>query len=104
MIALATVPATSSWPGIYGCAFGLACGLGLSQPSVASLISRAAAADMQGGALGVSQSAASLARVLGPAIGGALFQQVAPAAPYFIAAALSLCALLCAGPVRRAAF
>jgi DHA1 family tetracycline resistance protein-like MFS transporter len=70
---------------------------------VASLISRAAAADAQGGALGISQSAASLARVLGPAMGGALFQQVAPGAPYLVGAALSLTALICAGPGRREA-
>ena len=100
-IALAAVPLARSWAGIYGCSFGLACGLGLSQPSVASLISRAAAADMQGGALGVSQSAASLARVLGPAMGGALFQQITPGAPYLVAAALSLAALICAAPGGR---
>ena len=95
-LALAALPAVGSWTGIYGCAFGLACGHGLSQPSVASLISRAAAADTQGGALGISQSAASLARVLGPAMGGALFQQVAPGAPYVVAAGLSLAAVVCA--------
>ena len=100
-IALAALPAASSWGGIYGCAFGLACGHGLSHPSVASLISRAAAADMQGGALGVSQSAASLARVLGPAVGGALFQQLTPGSPYFVAAALSVAALICAIPGLR---
>ena len=100
-VALGALPAVASWGGIYGCAFGLACGLGLSQPSVASLISRAASADMQGGALGVSQSAASLARVLGPTIGGALFQQITPGAPYFVAAALSVAALICAGPGRH---
>lgn len=96
VIALGALPAAGTWTGIYGCAFGLACGHGLSQPSVASLISRVAAADAQGGALGISQSAASLARVLGPAMGGALFQQVAPGAPYLVGAGLSLAALICA--------
>jgi MFS family permease len=95
-LALASLPAADSWGAIYACAFGLACGHGLSQPSVASLISRAAAADRQGGALGVSQSAASLARVVGPALGGALFQQVAPGAPYALAAGLALGAAVCA--------
>jgi len=95
-LALAALPIASSWSAIYGCAFGLACGHGLSQPSVASLISRAAPAQTQGSALGVSQSAASLARVLGPALGGALFQQVAPGAPYLVAAGLSLAAVVCA--------
>src|SRR5438067_2377179 len=95
-LALAMLPLAASWSGIYACAFGLARGHGLSQPSVASLISRNAPPDTQGGALGVSQSAASLARVLGPAMGGALFQQVAPGAPYIVAAGLSLAAVVCA--------
>jgi len=100
-LSLAALPAVSSWTGIYGCSFGLACGLGLSQPSIASLISRAAPPDMQGGALGISQSAASLARVVGPAVGGALFQQVGAGAPYLVAAGLSLAAAICASPGRR---
>jgi MFS transporter, DHA1 family, tetracycline resistance protein len=100
-VALGALPAAASWAGIYGCAFGLACGHGLSQPSVASLISRAASAETQGGALGVSQSAASLARVIGPALGGALFERATPGTPYFVAAALSLAALVCAGTGRH---
>ena len=100
-LSLAAMPAATSWAGIYGCAFGLACGHGLSQPSISSLISRASPAESQGGALGISQSAASLARVLGPAMGGALFQQVAPSSPYIVAAALSIAAVLCAAPGRR---
>ncbi|HZR08329.1 MAG TPA: MFS transporter, partial [Myxococcales bacterium] len=99
-VALGALPAAASWAGIYGCAFGLACGHGLSQPSVASLISRAASAETQGGALGVSQSAASLARVIGPALGGALFEHATPGTPYFVAAALSLAAVVCAGMGR----
>jgi predicted MFS family arabinose efflux permease len=95
-VALAALPAAGSWTAIYACSFGLACGHGLSQPSIASLISRAAALDRQGGTLGISQSAASFARVLGPALGGALFEQVAPGAPYALAAALALVAAVCA--------
>jgi DHA1 family tetracycline resistance protein-like MFS transporter len=95
-IGLGALPAAASWGAIYGCAFGLACGHGLSQPSVASLISKAAAVDAQGGTLGVSQSAASFARVLGPLLGGWLFQEVAPGSPYVVAAALALAALVVA--------
>jgi MFS family permease len=95
-IALGAVPAAASWGAIYGCAFGLACGLGLSQPSVASLISRAAAADAQGGTLGISQSASSFARVVGPLLGGWLFQEVAPGSPYLVASALALAAMVLA--------
>jgi len=95
MVSLASVPAAASWPAIYVVAFGLAAAHGLMQPSVASLISRAAGIDVQGGALGTSQSAASLARVVGPVMAGALFQQISPSAPYFVAAALALGAAGC---------
>src|SRR3954468_1852543 len=95
-IALGAVPAAASWGAIYGCAFGLACGLGLSQPSVASLISRAAAVDAQGGTLGISQSASSFARVVGPLLGGWLFQEIAPGSPYLVAAGLALAAVVLA--------
>jgi len=95
-LALAALPLAASWGAIYGCSFGLACGHGLSQPSVASLISRAAAVDAQGGTLGISQSAASLARVVGPLMGGWLFQEIAPGSPYLVAAGLALAAVVLA--------
>jgi MFS family permease len=93
--ALGAVPAVRSWLALYSVAFGLAASHGLAQPSVASLISRAADKDTQGSALGISQSAASLARVVGPALAGALFQQLSPGAPYLLAAALALGAAAC---------
>jgi DHA1 family tetracycline resistance protein-like MFS transporter len=89
-VALAVLPAASSWGTVYGCSLGLAAGWGLSQPTVASLISRAAPADMQGGALGVSQSAASLARVIGPFVAGVIFQNVAAGSPFVTGAALAV--------------
>ena len=95
MVALGSVPFVSSWPALYAVALGLAASGGLAQPSVAALISKAATASTQGGALGISQSAASLARVVGPVMAGALFQQVSPGAPYVVAAALALGAAAC---------
>jgi MFS family permease len=87
---LAALPAARSWPAVYACCLGLAAGWGLANPNIASLISRGARADAQGGTLGVSQSAASLARVLGPFIAGVIFQHLAPASPYVAGAALAL--------------
>jgi len=89
-VALAALPAAGSWAAVYGCSLGLATGWGLSQPAVASLISRAAAVDMQGGALGMSQSAASLARVIGPFVAGVIFQHLAAGSPYVTGAALAV--------------
>jgi MFS family permease len=48
----------------------------------------------RGGALGVQQSAGALARIVGPAMGGILFEYVGVAAPYLVGAALVGVALL----------
>ena len=52
---------------------GVGLGWGYVNPSLQSLISRRAGDDAQGGVLGVNQSAASLARVVGPPAGGWVF-------------------------------
>jgi len=66
----------------------LALGMGFHSPSIMALISRRAGADMQGGVLGVSQSLASLARVVGPAWGGWLYDRYGTVTPYVSAAVL----------------
>ena len=66
----------------------LAIGMGLLNPSVTSLISRIAGADERGGVMGVSQSAASLARILGPALAGAVFTLWGSDAPYYLGAVM----------------
>ncbi len=66
----------------------LALGMGFNSPSIMSMISRRAAADMQGGVLGLSQSLASLARVIGPAWGGWLYDRYGMVTPYVSAAGL----------------
>jgi DHA1 family tetracycline resistance protein-like MFS transporter len=68
----------------------LALGMGLLNPSISSLISRQAGADERGGILGVSQSGASLARVVGPAIAGPLFELLGRNAPYYAGALVML--------------
>lgn len=66
----------------------LALGMGFNSPSLMSMISRRADADMQGGVLGLSQSLASLARVIGPAWGGWLYDRYGMGTPYVSAAGL----------------
>jgi DHA1 family tetracycline resistance protein-like MFS transporter len=73
----------------------LAIGMGLTQPSLTSLISRQAGSEEQGEVLGVSQSVGSLSRVLGPAAAGFFFGELGRNAAFFwgaglVAAALSL--------------
>jgi DHA1 family tetracycline resistance protein-like MFS transporter len=58
-------------------------GNSLATPSLASLASKSVGAGEQGGVMGVSQSAASLARTVGPIIGGTLiYSATANAAPH----------------------
>ncbi len=71
-------------------------------PSLASLISRAAAPEHQGITLGAAQGLAALGRVLGPVLGGLLYEAVSPEAPYLVGGALLLLTLLIFyKPMRR---
>ncbi|HZT50394.1 MAG TPA: MFS transporter [Stellaceae bacterium] len=74
----------------------LAIGMGLLNPSVTSLVSREAGAEERGGIMGVSQSASSLARIVGPAVAGAVFSLWGRDAPFVLGA------LLMAGVVAMA--
>jgi DHA1 family tetracycline resistance protein-like MFS transporter len=80
---------------------GLALGIGLTQPSVNSLISRGAGREEQGEVIGVSQSAGSLSRVLGPLAAGYAFAAFGRNSPYFLAAALIALTLLLARKLPR---
>jgi len=68
----------------------LAVGMGLLNPSINSLISRQAGIEERGGIMGVAQSGASLARVVGPAVAGPLFELLGRNAPYYAGALVML--------------
>jgi multidrug resistance protein len=77
---------------------------GLMTPSLSGLISIATPADEQGGILGVYQSLGSLARAVGPFLGGLAFDVVSPGAPLWMAGiVLGLAALFAAKLPRRSA-
>jgi multidrug resistance protein len=78
----------------------LGLGNGLVNPSLNGSVSLLSGKDTQGSHLGVAQSLASLARILGPATGGALYQQVSASAPFFAAAAISLTCVAFAWSMR----
>ncbi len=67
----------------------LALGHSLSNPTVTALVSKRSPADLQGGTLGVMQSVGALARVLGPAVLGLVFERASSAIAYFAAAAIA---------------
>jgi MFS transporter, DHA1 family, tetracycline resistance protein len=76
----------------------IAGGSGLITPSVSSYVSRRAGPTTQGTMLGTLQSLSALARVVGPAVGGLLYQAIAPAAPYYAGAVgMVVAALLAIG-------
>lgn len=60
----------------------LAVGGGILQPAINSLITKRVETDEVGGMLGVSSSFLSAANALAPVIGGFLFQQIGPRAPF----------------------
>lgn len=66
----------------------LSVGSAIMNPSINSLISKAAPEGKQGLTLGTSQSLSALARVFGPPSGTMLFQFFGTSAPYFSSAAL----------------
>lgn len=68
-------------------------GFAFVNPALQSLISRRSSPEQQGGILGLGQSAASLSRILGPAVGAPLLT-MQPATPYFMAAGLMIVGLL----------
>lgn len=71
---LLLVARVESTAGLIAACAVLAVGNGLQNPALSSLVSRQAAAHEQGRILGVNQSMGSLARIVGPLVGGAAFE------------------------------
>ncbi len=94
---IAVSPTVGRWMLFAGGAV-LAIGNGLSQPGIAAYISKRVEPTEQGATLSTSQSAASLARVFGPATGGFLYG-VSPYVPYVSAAIWLMIAFIIAIPL-----
>ena len=98
---LLVMPFAHHLPVLVGATTGLALGMGLMQPAINSLISRRAGPEEQGEVMGVSQSASSLSRVLGPVAAGYSFAAFGRNSPYFLAAVLVAVTLLLALKLPR---
>lgn len=72
----------------------LSLGNGLANPSTLGSISLLSDSKEQGAAMGVTQSMASLGRILGPALGGALYGSVAMTAPFWASGLMAFAGLL----------
>jgi DHA1 family tetracycline resistance protein-like MFS transporter len=103
LLGLLGIPLSSRVPYLFVATGFLSVGFAMAQPSINSLISRRAAAHEQGEVLGVSQSAGSLARVVGPLVAGFLFATLGRNAPYFGGAAVLACVVILGRQLVRAA-
>lgn len=90
MFGLGLLPYGISFWGVAGVAVVLALGTGILQPTVLSMISKHSPEDKQGSILGLNQSFASFARVLGPVWGGFAFQFLGYQFPFLTGAAFTL--------------
>lgn len=65
----------------------VAFGFGIASPALNGLVSRNSPPHLQGGIMGVTQSAANLMRAAGPSVGGWLIHEYAIGAPFYASAA-----------------
>ncbi|MFN7825575.1 MAG: MFS transporter [Pseudobdellovibrionaceae bacterium] len=72
----------------------LALGNSFTNPSILGSISLLTPADQQGEILGSTQGTASLGRILGPLIGGAVYQMVSISFPFLISSFFAICGFL----------
>jgi DHA1 family tetracycline resistance protein-like MFS transporter len=93
-LGLLATPATASLPVLLVALALLAIGSGINNPSNQSIVSKLAPADQVGGVMGVNQSLGTLGRILGPLVGGAAFQYLGMASPYWIGAAATAVAFV----------
>jgi multidrug resistance protein len=84
---------TYSWAPLFVVLFLVAVGQGVFGPSSGALVAELAPEEKRGEALGYQQSAGALGRVVGPVVGGVLFDAAGTGAPYLFGAALMLIAL-----------
>jgi MFS family permease len=81
----------------------LATGSGINNPSISSLLSKLAPVGNTGGVMGVGQSMSTLGRILGPAVGGYMFDVAGPASPYWVGAGCMALACLLSFSLPRIA-
>jgi DHA1 family tetracycline resistance protein-like MFS transporter len=103
LFGLVILPAATGVPLLLAATALLAIGMGLTQPSLNSLISRRARNDEQGEVLGVNQSVGSFARIVGPWLAGLAFEVFGPSAPFLGGAAFIAVALILTVRVLRPA-
>ncbi len=89
-----------SWPLLLLTLAPLSIGLSIATPTLNSMLTQESPPGAYGRMLGLSQSVAALARVLGPLVAGFAFDRLGVPAPFLLAAALLGCGILVACGLR----
>ena len=100
-IGLALIPGIYKVPLLYGVAFFLAVGQGLTYPSLTSLVTKVTPSREHGSMLGLATSVGSLARFLGPIVSGVLYDAANARGAFYGSAVLTLIAFFIALSMRR---
>jgi len=87
---LALIPFVTTVPQLVGAMTLAALGFSITTPALNTAISVRGAADIQGGLMGVTRSATTLSRMIGPAMAGATFGFIGINTPYISGAAIML--------------
>ncbi len=101
-IGLALVPLPTHFAGEFPVMALLAFGNSLATPILTALVSELAPENERGELIGVYQSVGSLGRIIGPNIGGTLFNVVSAGAPYFAGGAIMMIAFVFSLRLRAA--
>lgn len=88
LVGLVVLAFVRSWVGLVPALLALTVGQGLVQTTMSSALAGRADRRRRGEVLGAQQSAGGLARVVGPLLGGVLFQRIGPGAPFIAGAAV----------------
>jgi DHA1 family tetracycline resistance protein-like MFS transporter len=103
-IGLASVPSVYRVTLLYGVAFFIAIGQGLSYPSLTSLVTKASPRSEHGSMLGLATAVGSLARFLGPIVSGFFYDLARARGAFYAGALLTFAALCVAMWMRRLPF
>ena len=85
---LLLLAASRQWAVLIPALVLLVAGQGLAAPSLTATVAKASDPARRGEALGFQQGVGAVARVVGPAMGGALFQHAGVAVPYVVGAGM----------------
>lgn len=95
-LGLALVPEARSHLLLFTSLGVLSAGSALATPSIYAVVSRRASSAQQGAALGITQTAATLGRIVGPTMAGFLIEASGLSAPFWAGAGLGLLGMVAA--------